>query len=222
MFMKKLLVISLLLISPSLAFAHAAHFNLDASSYMLGDTITYSDSDAGCHGIGCSSQTNAWWFYLDTAPSSIYAYCGNRTSGTYAANCTKVMDSGQSYPRAGAFTVIVNGDTSCVSKTYAECAAAGGQQDLITFSVTDPYISLANVNSAISAAKTDISSVAGTTLTVILALVGLFIAGGVAWRMLKRHIGQPIGGPVNGPYSNDLKAAMRIRANKKFMDATDE
>jgi len=218
--MKKILILISLLVSPSLAFAHAAHLSLDKSTYQIQETITYSDSDGGCHGVGCSGQTDGWWFYLDSAPSSIYAYCANRTSGTYSANCTKVMDSGQSYPRVGSFSVVVNFDTFCVSKTYAQCAAAGGQQDLITFAVEDPSLNVTSVTTAITAARTEISSVAGTTLTVILSLVGLFIAAGVAWRFLKRHVGQPIGGPV--PYSNDLKAAMRIRANKKFMDATDE
>jgi len=53
-------------------------------------------------------------------------------------------------------------------------------------------VTTSTVNTAISQAKDDVSSVAATTITVVLGFVGLLIAGGWAWRFLKRHIGKRI------------------------------
>jgi len=53
-------------------------------------------------------------------------------------------------------------------------------------------VTTATINTAVAAAKSDISSVANTTLALVLAFVGLLIAAGWAWRFLKRHIGKRI------------------------------
>jgi len=58
--------------------------------------------------------------------------------------------------------------------------------------VAHAQVSTSSVNTAISAVKDDVSSVAGTTITLVLGFVGLLIAAGWAWRFLKRHIGKRI------------------------------
>jgi len=58
--------------------------------------------------------------------------------------------------------------------------------------VAHAQISTSSINTAVSAVKDDISSVANTTIGIVLAFVGLLIAAGWAWRFLKRHIGKRI------------------------------
>lgn len=63
---------------------------------------------------------------------------------------------------------------------------------LLSVGVAHAQVSTSSINTAISAVKDDVSSVAGTTITAVLAFVGLLIAAGWAWRFLKRHIGKRI------------------------------
>lgn len=132
-FLSLLAVVALV---PSLAFAHAAHFSLDNTTYTLGDPVLYADSASGCHGAGCSSETPGWFWYLGGVDTAPYAWCGGRTSGTFASNCTKIGDPGQLYPRAGTYTIYVNLDHNCQFNpdTKSQCAAAGGL--ITTFNIT--------------------------------------------------------------------------------------
>jgi len=63
---------------------------------------------------------------------------------------------------------------------------------LFVAGVAHAQVTTATINTAVAAAKSDISSVANTTLGLVLAFVGLLIAAGWAWRFLKRHIGKRI------------------------------
>jgi len=63
---------------------------------------------------------------------------------------------------------------------------------LLLVGTAHAQVSTTTINSAISAVKDDVSSVAGTAITLVLAFVGLLIAAGWAWRFLKRHVGKKI------------------------------
>jgi len=64
-------------------------------------------------------------------------------------------------------------------------------EDTLTLLPTET-ISRAILVTALAGSVTDISSIAMTTLSLLLAFVGLLIAGGFAWRFFKRHIGKKI------------------------------
>jgi len=68
----------------------------------------------------------------------------------------------------------------------------GGLTSLFTAGIAHAQVSTTSINSAVSAVKDDVSSVANTTIGIVLAFVGLLIAAGWAWRFLKRHIGKRI------------------------------
>jgi len=218
--MKKLLVLSLFLLSPSLAFAHAAHFDLTPLSLTAGDTITYSDSAAGCHGAGCNSETPGWFWYDDASPASVYAWCGGRTSGTYAANCTKVAVPGQTSPAAGTYTVVVNLDHNCAfaPETKASCLAAGGFITSFSVSVAayvPPGVSRTSLTTVFGGVKSNVSDVAYNIMSIVLKFVGLLIAAGLAWRFFKRHVGQPIGGVSVSHTPNEASANIRSNVSKR-------
>jgi len=62
----------------------------------------------------------------------------------------------------------------------------------LTLGVAGAQVTTTTINTAVSGAVSDASSVANTTILIVLAFVGLLIAAGWAWRFFKRHVGKRI------------------------------
>jgi len=71
------------------------------------------------------------------------------------------------------------------------------------------------INNVFTTVLSYISNVSNTVLISVLGFVGLLIAAGVSYRLLKRHIGQPIGGAIP-------RTAMRLQANRRYTNLTDD
>jgi len=102
--------------------------------------------------------------------------------------------SGNGYLAAGTYTITESDfyqSTACDgSGTLQDCLASPYLYDSKTFSI--PGISIRSINESFSASAANVSSVAGTTLLVVLGFIGLLIAAGWAWRFMRRRIGPSI------------------------------
>jgi len=62
----------------------------------------------------------------------------------------------------------------------------------VVVAVASAQVATSTFTGAIDTTKSDVSTVAAYAITAVLGFVGLLIAGGWAWRFLKRHIGKRI------------------------------
>jgi len=62
----------------------------------------------------------------------------------------------------------------------------------LSLGVASAQVTTSTINTAVSAAVSDASSVANTTILIVLAFIGLLIAAGWGWRFFKRHVGKRI------------------------------
>jgi len=212
--MKKLI----LTISALVSLAPASAFAISASP------LTANLSNAPTYQVLYECDTLA-----DTFQAYAFAPNGDAAPNHLALDCDQTpdyffTDTGgngffyyeQAETVVGTYTLI-EAESGADCGTIASCEADPTYVNTIEIELVQG-LTEAIVLSSFGASVIDISTIAGGILLVVLALIGILIGAGWGWRFTKRHIGAPI----NGPYSNDLKAAMRIRANKRFMDATDE
>jgi len=63
---------------------------------------------------------------------------------------------------------------------------------LLGVQVANAQVTTSTANTAIAGVISDVSSVAATTIVIVLGFVGLLIAAGWGWRFLKKHVGKKI------------------------------
>jgi len=198
--MKKVLVSSILILFSIPLFASAATFNpvspLDVGLYQtivptctVGNTIEIYQADV-------------WVSELENACNGIadFSFLNNPlTVGTY-----QIVEWN---------SLVQMSDPTTQSLQATEADPAFVSVELYT--LFDPaFLSPSTFISSTRDTLVDISTTGAYVITSILALIGLFIAGGWSWNFLKRHVGQPISGPTQG--------ARKMFARRAYLSETDD
>jgi len=171
----------LLPISPALA--SDIYSRSPSTDNFIGDlTIHFEPDNAAQY---CGATATRFWFSIQSNPGDALYSQGYDTSETS-------VDAVVSLPA---------GDYSGIGVQYglSDYSGCDGYQleglsdDQTIFTVDSAdALSRTGLTNVIIQAKSDTSDIASHAMTYVLSFVGLLIAGGLAWRFFKRHVGMPI------------------------------